>query len=219
MDTPLSAMVLQPDSIHIRNEKNCQRMTEVWKGPWSEIRKMTDLKSSQLFGVKLYPGIVRPALIDTSSDWKKEFATPKASVPATDIKWLIENVEARQIEAGDYGLLTIEYSSIRENTSGGGGSTPNPDVPEGAIITQPTTWTLTWETHTRIPIEYAGNTPGGTAADIKHCYENNHPADLAEASQYRADIDATNLRYAYFVGEEGRNKTLELLPAEGGTDP
>lgn len=109
---------------------------------------------------------------------------------------------------------------MRENSSGGGGSDPpNPDVPSGAVLTQPTTWTLTWRAFTRSPIEYAGTTPDGTASDIKHCYENDKPGTLAEAARYRTDIDASNLRYAYFTGVEGIDRELKLLAAEGGTDP
>ena len=145
-------------------------MTEVWKGPWLQIRNLTDLNSSDVFGAKIYPGIVRPAILDTSADWKKEFNTPKASISGLDIKWIVENVEARQIEAGDLGLLTIDYSSVREN-KGSGGSATNPDVPDNVLLTEPTTWTLTWNTYTRSPIEYARDTPDGTAADIKNCYE------------------------------------------------
>lgn len=95
MNEVISCMILQPDSVRIRNEKNCQRMTEVWKGPWSEIKKLTDLKSSDVFGAKLYPGIIRPQVLDTSAQaWRKEFSMPTASTLNLDVKWLIENVEA-----------------------------------------------------------------------------------------------------------------------------
>ena len=193
-------------------------MTEVWKGPWLQIRNLTDLNTSDVFGAKIYTGIVRPAILDTSADWKKEFNTPKASISGLDIKWIVENVDARQIEAGDWGLLTIDYSSVRENKGSGGGGAPNPDVPTNALLTEPTTWTLTWNTYTRSPIEYAGTTPDGTAADIKNCYEKEPCGSVAEASRYRSDIDETNLRYAYFMGD-GEDRQLNLLAAEGGAGP
>lgn len=193
-------------------------MTEVWKGPWLQIRNLTDLNSSTVYGAKIYPGIVRPAILDTSADWKKEFATPQASISGLDIKWIVENVDARQIEAGDWGLLTIDYSSVRENKGSGGGGAPNPDVPTNALLTEPTTWTLTWNTYTRSPIEYAGTTPDGTAADIKNCYEKEPCGSVAEAEEYRSDIDESNLRYAYFTGD-GLHRQLNLLAAEGGAGP
>ena len=65
METPHNKMILEPAALTIENGPTNQRMTEVWKGPWSEIRKLTDLRSQQVFDQKLYPGLERPNLSGT----------------------------------------------------------------------------------------------------------------------------------------------------------
>lgn len=65
---------------------------ETWKGPWSEIRKVTDLKDSSVFGVKLLPGTVRPTELDGSTYWKAEFEAPEASVLGKEVDWVIQDV-------------------------------------------------------------------------------------------------------------------------------
>lgn len=72
MTTPHNYMTLMPGSVVIENAPTNQTMTEVWKGPWSELRKLTDLRSSStIFGVRVYPGLVRPDYPATT--WKVEF--------------------------------------------------------------------------------------------------------------------------------------------------
>lgn len=67
-------MILEPGALTIENGPTNQRMTEVWKGPWSELRKLADLKSETVFSKKIYPGIERPDF--TSPDWSCEFSAP-----------------------------------------------------------------------------------------------------------------------------------------------
>lgn len=61
-------MILEPAALTIENGPTNQKMTEVWKGPWSEIRKLTDLRNQQIFDQKIYPGIERPNLSGTYWD-------------------------------------------------------------------------------------------------------------------------------------------------------
>jgi len=212
METPLSSMILQPNSLQISNDKDCQRMTEVWKGPWSVLKDLTNIKDKSVFGVKLYPGIIRPSAMDSSTSWKKEFDTPVASISAKTVEWLIDTVETKQIEAGDYGELTITYSSVRQNSSGGG---QNADIPGDCVQTQPTVWSLNWGTFTRSPLEYAQDVTGGTAEDIKNCYENDHPGSVAEAVPLNPQVDADNLKYAYYMGTEDINREIKILVDNG----
>lgn len=66
-------MYLMPDTQEASNNADSQSLVETWKGPWSEIRKVTDLKDSTVFGVKLLPGTVRPNDLNGSAYWKAEF--------------------------------------------------------------------------------------------------------------------------------------------------
>lgn len=75
MTDPHNYMVLQPGSVTIENGPVNQHMTEVWKGPWTELRKTAQLKTETVFGFKLHPGIQRPAF-ESSADWKHEFDAP-----------------------------------------------------------------------------------------------------------------------------------------------
>lgn len=68
METPHNKMILEPAALTIENGPTNQKMTEVWKGPWSEIRKLTDLRTQQIFDQKLYPGLERPTLSGTYWD-------------------------------------------------------------------------------------------------------------------------------------------------------
>lgn len=53
-------MYLMPSSQRASNDSTQQTLTETWKGPWSEVSKVTDLKNQTVFGVKLTPGTARP---------------------------------------------------------------------------------------------------------------------------------------------------------------
>ena len=43
MEVPHDKMIMESGTLTIGNAQDSQRMTEVWKGPWSELRKLTDL--------------------------------------------------------------------------------------------------------------------------------------------------------------------------------
>lgn len=210
METPIDKMVLQPDQLRISNEQNGQRMTEVWKGPWSEIRKLTSLKDDSVFSVKIIPGQKRPSGLD-STPWTKEFSTPQASTGEMNVDWIVDSVDARQIQAGDLGVLTINYSSVRDNSSGGGGGSIEPDAPANAELTRPTSWSVSWGTFTRSPLEYAQNSTGGRPADILDCLKNDHPGSLAEAQAQIPDVDPTDFKYCYYRGTSDIYRRIERL--------
>lgn len=129
-EQPYNYMVLQSGSVNIENGPVNQQMTEVWKGPWSELRKLTQLRTATVFDFKIYPGIQRP-LFEANVNWKHEFESPNVQVLKEDKHWIITSVQARQLEAGDLGLLTINYETRGADTSSGGTSEDATGIPEG----------------------------------------------------------------------------------------
>lgn len=90
METPLSCMYLMPNTQTASNNQTNQILTEKWKGPWSQIRHITDPKNSSIFGVKLLPGMARPSELSGGDEhWRAEFAAPVASTTEADIVWVI----------------------------------------------------------------------------------------------------------------------------------
>lgn len=103
---------------------------------------------------------------------------PDVQVLNEDKKWVVTNVEARQLDAGDMGLLTIQYETRGSDTSSGGTSADATGIPKGGQQRRPTTWTLSFQQHTRSPLAYADL----SAVDsIQKCYNNEHPGTLAVA--------------------------------------
>lgn len=100
----LSAMVLQPNTAQA-NLSESGRYSEVWKGPWDEIKKVTS--TGTVFSKKFQIGQARPALSGTY--WKSEYAAPDTLGP--DWPWVIQNIEARQLQGGDHGLLKVDYET------------------------------------------------------------------------------------------------------------
>lgn len=129
-EQPYNYMVLQSGSVNIENGPVNQQMTEVWKGPWSELRKLTQLKTATLFGFKIYPGIKRP-LFEGNASWQHEFEPPDVEVLSEEKNWIITSVQARQLDAGDLGLLTINYETRGSDTSSGGTSEASTGIPKG----------------------------------------------------------------------------------------
>lgn len=109
METPLSCMYLMPNTQRASTDATTLTMSETWKGPWSEIKNLTDPKNSSIFGVKLIPGTARPAALDAQTNWKAEFSAPKASNADADVIWTIQDVKASEIVAGELGQIEIQY--------------------------------------------------------------------------------------------------------------
>lgn len=80
---------------------------------------------------------------------------PDVQVLNEDKKWVVTNVEARQLDAGDMGLLTIQYETRGSDTSSGGTSADATGIPAGGQQRRPTSWTLSFQQHTRSPLAYA----------------------------------------------------------------
>lgn len=79
---------------------------------------------------------------------------PDVQVLNEDKKWVVTNVEARQLDAGDMGLLTIQYETRGSDTSSSATEAAT-GIPEGGQQRRPTTWTLSFQQHTRSPLAYA----------------------------------------------------------------
>ena len=126
-------MYLMPNTQTATNNATTQTLTERWKGPWSEIRNLTDLKNQTVFGVKLIPGMARPAELSGTEKWKAEFNAPHASTTSTDVVWVIQDVKANEIVAGELGEIEISYNGVRNNDRQG-----------QFDQIKPTTWSLKW---------------------------------------------------------------------------
>lgn len=60
-------MYLMPNTQRAENNATTQTLKETWKGPWSEIRKLTDTRDASVCGVKLIPGMARPSELSGST--------------------------------------------------------------------------------------------------------------------------------------------------------
>lgn len=112
MAIPLDAMYLKPDTQRATQNLDDFTMEETWKGPWTEVKKALDPKNNSIFGVKLAPGMTRPTDLDGSTNWNAEHAAPRPSSLDEDVKWVIKEVEAVEIVAGDVGELRIKYNAV-----------------------------------------------------------------------------------------------------------
>lgn len=211
MNTPYDYMVLQPGSVTIENGPVNQRMTEVWKGPWTELRKTAQLKTAQVFGFKVYPGIQRPPF-ETSADWKHEFDAPSVQVLNEDKTWIITDVEARQLDAGDMGTLTIQYETRGADTSTGGSASENTGIPKGGQQRRPTTWSLSFREYTLSPLAYADL----SAVDaIQKCVNNEHPGTLEVAKKYNPAVTSATFDYTYLVRTGEGENDISAVVLEG----
>lgn len=84
------------------------------------MKKALDPKNSAVFGVKLAPGMTRPAELNGSTHWKAEYPAPNPSSLDEDVKWVIKEVEAIEIVAGDIGELHIKYNAVTQSSAGTG---------------------------------------------------------------------------------------------------
>lgn len=189
MEVPHDKMIMESGTLTIGNAQDSQRMTEVWKGPWSELRKLTDLQDNAVFGYKIYPGIVRPNFDETH--WDTQFATPDASIPTKDMSWIVTDVQAKQEGAGDYGTLEITYETRGGDESGSGEGS---GVPDGGQQRRPTTWTMKFKQYTRSPMAYA---PASACNSIYQCYSNGHPATIGELSAFSISSQVTSANFKY----------------------
>lgn len=159
----------------------------------------------------MYPGIARPAF-ESSTSWKHEFDVPDVQVLSEEKTWIIVDVEARQLDAGDMGLLTIQYETRGSDTSSGGSSEDTTGIPKGGQQRRPTTWTLSFQQHTRSPLAYADL----SAVDsIQKCYNNEHPGTLDVAKKYNPAVTQQTLEYTYLVRTGGGPEDLSAVILDG----
>lgn len=201
METPLSCMYLMPNTQRASTDATTLTMSETWKGPWSEIKNLTDPKNSSIFGVKLIPGMARPQELDRQNSWKAEFSAPKASNSDADVVWTIQDVKASEIVAGELGQIEIQYIG---NVQGSGQAGQFQQI-------KPTTWSLSWGSTNVSPLTYCLDQTGGRASEVLACQEKPHPtvAELqANGYQQATDEDA---RYSWWEGSDDIYRSIGML--------
>lgn len=148
-----SCMVLQPNSHNITIAGNdVATFTEVWKGPWDEIRKLP--KDSKIFGTYIIVGLKRPAF--NTGSWKYEYDAPK---PIDEVKypWVITDIQIQE-GVGDYGTLTLTYSAGTPSWSSENDQPPekkeDAKVEEYEKIDR-RTWSINWQSYNKSVLEYS----------------------------------------------------------------
>lgn len=202
METPLTCMYLMPNTQKASNDSTTQTLSETWKGPWSEIKKLTDLKNNSVFGVKLIPGMARPQALDAlSSSWKAEFPAPKASTTADDVVWVIEDVKASEIVAGELGQIEIKYTGVRND--------PGQDGKFDQI--KPTTWSLHWGSTNISPLAYCPDSTGSRASEVMACMDQPHPTLAELKSNGFPNATEQDARYSWWAGTDDVYRSIGVL--------
>lgn len=202
METALSCMYLKPDSQTTNGELDKQTMTEVWKGPWSEIRKLYD-EEHEVFGATIIPGRVRPIQFSNSDLWKHEFEPP-----GTNDGWIIQDVNATEIVAGELGELTITYSAGETSEGGGGGGGGTTDNFPQEV---PTTWSLSWGSEQRSVLAYCDESTGQRATQVVQCKNNPHPTlEELQANGYPSATEE-DAKYDFWAGTTDIYRSIDRL--------
>lgn len=148
----LDKMYLQPGTAEAQLGENGRTFTEVWKGPWSQIKDVAS--TGKVFGTTLLPGGKRPAF--NNGYWDKSAGTPapmSASLP-----WIISGIEIQQT-IGDHGILTITYKSgDGDESDPDSGEYPEYDEDDPCkLIESATSWQLSWEAFKRSVLDYSSD--------------------------------------------------------------
>lgn len=134
--------------------KDVASFTETWKGPWNEIKKLTD--ESKILGVVLVIGLKRPSF--ANANWVFTHQPPK-TIDEKNWPWVIRTLNIQQ-GPGSSGYLTITYEAGQPSwESSNEGELPSEPDPKAELSSYEKTdsraWSLTWQAYNRSVLEYS----------------------------------------------------------------
>lgn len=139
----LAVLVQQPTDNSPQNSSNGALYVEEWKGPYSIIK---ELPFGQAGGIAQCQLGQSHSSIVSGSKWVSRFTCPGS---ASD--WYLEEVQVRQIEAGDHGILRLTWR--RKSDASG-----DPEEPVGSE-----TWNIKWQPYSVSPYAFCANNDPGNA--------------------------------------------------------
>lgn len=129
------------DSTFFMNDEGQRQLRMTWKAATTKLAPMTaQLEEGQSLDV------VNAVIANTFTNVDDGGFSPNWALP-TGYIWIVSSVEVKQIEAGEYSILVVTFTTIEQ------GVTPG----QGFVKQLEDSWQLQWQTYSVSPYRYCNN--------------------------------------------------------------
>ena len=129
------------DSAFFMNDEGQRQLRLTWKAATTKLAPMTaQLEEGQSLDV------VNTIVANTFTNVDDGGFSPNWSLP-TGYMWIVNSVEVKQIEAGEYSILVVTFTTIEQEVSPG----------QGFVKQLEDSWQLQWQTYSVSPYRYCNN--------------------------------------------------------------